>query len=73
VKAVGTAGRILLLIAAALAVIGLVLVLAGRLGLGRLAGDSQIERGGATIFIPLASMLLLSVVLSPFVGLVRGL
>jgi hypothetical protein len=48
-------------------------VLAGRLGLGRLAGDSQIERGGATIFIPLASMLLLSVVLSPLVGLVRGL
>jgi DUF2905 family protein len=48
-------------------------VLAGRLGLGRLAGDSKIDRGGVTIFIRLASMFLLSVVLSPFVGLVRGL
>lgn len=68
-----TAGKVLLLIAAALALIGLVLLLAGKLGLGRLPGDILIERDGVTIFIPLASMLLLSVVASLFVELLRRL
>jgi hypothetical protein len=70
---VETAGKVLLLIAAALALIGLVLLLAGKLGLGRLPGDILIERDGVTIFIPLASMLLLSVVASLFVELLRRL
>jgi hypothetical protein len=70
---VETAGKVLLLIAAALALIGLVLLLAGKLGLVRLPGDILIERDGVTIFIPLASMLLLSVVTSLFVELRRRL
>jgi DUF2905 family protein len=57
---VETAGKILLLTAATLAVMGAVLLIAGRLGLGRLPGDIVIHRGGLTIFIPLGSMLLLS-------------
>jgi hypothetical protein len=68
-----TAGKILLLTAASLALIGLVLLLAGKLGLGRLPGDILIRRGGVTIYIPLASMLLLSIVVSLFVELVRRL
>jgi DUF2905 family protein len=49
---VETVGKILLLTAAVLAVIGVVLLIAGKLGLGRLPGDIVIHRDGLTIFIP---------------------
>jgi multisubunit Na+/H+ antiporter MnhG subunit len=70
---VETAGKILLLIAAALAIVGAVLLIFGKLGLGRLPGDILIRRDGVTIFIPLGSMLLLSIVLSLLVHLFRRL
>lgn len=68
-----TAGKILLLTAAALAVLGVVLLVAGRLGLGRLPGDVVIERDGLTIFIPFGSMLLLSILGSIFLYLLGRL
>jgi DUF2905 family protein len=68
---VETAGKFLLLTAAVIAVIGAVLLIAGKLGLGRLPGDILIHRDGVTIFIPLGSMLLLSVLLSLLLHLLR--
>jgi hypothetical protein len=68
-----TAGKILLVTAAALALLGLVLLLVGKLGLGRIPGDILIERDGLTIFIPLGSMLLLSVLGSLLLYLIRQL
>ena len=68
-----TAGKILLVTAAVLALLGLVLLLVGKLGLGRLPGDILIERDGLTIFIPLGSMLLLSVLGSLLLYLIRRL
>ena len=68
-----TAGKILLTIAAALAVLGAVLLLAARLGFGRMPGDILIHRDGVTIFIPLGSMLVLSLVGSAMLYLVRRL
>jgi len=54
-----------------LIILGLVLVVAGllwpwltRLGLGRLPGDIVIERENFRLYIPLATSLLLSLVLS---------
>jgi hypothetical protein len=51
--------------------IGLVLVAAGllwpwitRLGLGRLPGDIAIERGSFTLYFPIVTCLIMSVVLS---------
>ena len=70
---VETAGKILLLAALTLAVLGAVLLIAGKLGLGRLPGDILIERDGITIFIPLGSMLLLSVLGSLVLYLIRRL
>ena len=58
-----TAGKILLVTAAALAL----------LGLGRIPGDILIERNGLTIFIPLGSMLLLSILGSLLLYLIRQL
>jgi hypothetical protein len=66
---VETAAKIILLTAAALAVVGVVLLIAVKLGLGRLPGDVVIERDGLTIFIPFGSMLLVSVVVSILVYL----
>jgi hypothetical protein len=70
---VETTGKILLLAGLALAAVGALLVALGKLGLGRLPGDIVIERDGVTIFIPLASMLLLSVLLSLLLYLGRRL
>jgi len=68
-----TTGKILLVTAAALALLGVVLLLVGKLGLGRIPGDILIERDGLTIFIPLGSMLLLSILGSLLLYLIRHL
>jgi uncharacterized membrane protein len=68
-----TAGKILLVTAVALALLGVVLLLVGKLGLGRIPGDILIERDGLTIFIPLGSMLLLSILGSLLLYLIRQL
>jgi hypothetical protein len=38
--------------------------MSSKLGLGRLPGDILIQREGLTVFVPLGSMLALSIVLS---------
>ena len=68
-----TAGKILLLTAAVLAIIGVVLLIAAKLGLARLPGDIVIHRDGLTIFIPFGSMLLLSLLASLVLYLLRRL
>lgn len=58
-------GRILVVVGVLVAVLGIVLSLVGRIpGLGRLPGDIVIQRGNFTFYAPLATMFLLSVVLS---------
>jgi hypothetical protein len=67
-------GRSLLLVGLLLAAMGLVLVIAPRVPfLGRLPGDIRFERDGVVVFIPLATMLLVSVVLTIVLSIVgRG-
>jgi hypothetical protein len=63
----GGLGRTLLLCGVVLAVIGLVLVLADRFPgtrIGRLPGDISVERGNFRFYFPLATSILVSVVLS---------
>jgi hypothetical protein len=48
----------------ALIVLGLLWPLIAKMGLGRLPGDFVIERGNFRLYIPLATSLLISVVLS---------
>jgi len=64
-------GRLIVGSGAVLVVVG-VLVWSGALAwFGRLPGDIRVERETVRIYIPLASMLVLSVALSLLLGLVR--
>ena len=58
-------GRALVLIGIFITVLGAVMLLTPRIPfLGRLPGDIVIQRDGLTIYIPIATMLIVSVVLS---------
>ena len=58
--------------------IGLALVLAGvawpllsRIGLGRLPGDIMMQRGGTSFYVPLATCIIISIVLSALMWLLN--
>jgi hypothetical protein len=58
-------GKILVAFGLLIALAGVVLVLVGRVPwIGRLPGDIHIQRGNFTFYFPLATSLLLSVVLT---------
>ena len=58
-------GRMLVVFGLLIALVGVVVMLVGRVPwLGRLPGDIHIQRGNWTFYFPLATSLLLSVVLT---------
>ena len=63
----GHLGRMLLLVGALLAAAGALLLVGDRfpgLRIGRLPGDVRVERGNFTFYFPLATSIVVSVVLS---------
>jgi hypothetical protein len=65
VSGVHDIGRMLVVFGILIALVGLALLLVGRVPwLGRLPGDIHIQRGNWTFYFPLATSLLLSVVLT---------
>jgi hypothetical protein len=69
---IGGLGKTLVIAGGILLLIGVVLIVAGRLGLplGRLPGDIVIERRGIEIRLPIVTSLLLSVFLTVLLNLV---
>jgi hypothetical protein len=64
-------GRALLIFGLVLAAVGLVLMFADRIPLlGRLPGDILVKRKNFTIYFPLATMVLLSIVLTLILNLI---
>jgi len=65
-------GRMLLIVGALLFLFGLVLIFAGRLELpfGRLPGDIVYRRGNLTVYAPLVSCLVVSVLLTVVLNLI---
>jgi hypothetical protein len=58
-------GRLLIWLGGGLLLVGLLMIAAGRItGLGRLPGDIVIRRENVTVFLPLATMVFMSVVLT---------
>jgi len=70
----GTIGRGLLYVGGALVVLGVVVVLLGRvLNLGHLPGDMTYEGENVHVYVPLGTMIVLSVVLTVLLNLVLRL
>jgi hypothetical protein len=70
----GTLGRALLGAGVLLGVLGLVLILADRfpgLRIGRLPGDIRVERDGFRFYFPLATSIVVSLVLTLLAWLLR--
>jgi hypothetical protein len=66
----GDAGKLLIAAGAILLVVGVLLTIAGRVPfLGRLPGDISFRSGNVQVFIPLATSLLLSLVLTLILNL----
>lgn len=68
-EAAGTFGRLLVVLGLVTAALGLLLLAATKVGLGRLPGDIAIERDNVSIYFPLATSLLISVVLTLLLSL----
>jgi hypothetical protein len=69
----GGLGRVLIATGLVLAAFGVLLVFAGRIPfLGRLPGDVVVQRENWTVYVPLATMLLLSLVLTLVLNLFAG-
>ena len=62
-------GKALLVVAAVIAALGLVLLFGSRIGLGRLPGDFRFGRGSTRIYVPLATSVLVSLVLTLLLNL----
>ena len=56
--------RVLIVLGAVILAVGLLWPYLSQLGLGRLPGDIVIERGNSTLYFPLMTCLLISVVFS---------
>jgi len=67
----GGLGRMLMMIGGLVFVLGLVLSLLGRTGLGRLPGDIVVQRDGWTFYFPVVTMILVSLLLSAILWLLR--
>lgn len=56
--------KLLIIIGLAILVVGLLWPWLGRIGLGRLPGDFSFTLGGAKIYVPLMTSLILSIILT---------
>ena len=63
--------KLFILTGIVLLLVGLIIFAAERFGLGRLPGDIVIERDGFTLYLPLATSLLVSLGLTLVLWLVR--
>ncbi len=57
-------GKLLVLAGALILVVGMALLLLGRTPLGRLPGDITVRSGNISCFVPLATMLIISLLLT---------
>lgn len=64
-------GKILLGIGVIIALVGVVFLLGDRIGLGRLPGDIIIRRENLTIYFPITTMIIISIILTLIFSLFR--
>ncbi len=69
-------GKILIVVGVVIAVAGVAVYFGGKMnyfGLGRLPGDFRIERGNSTVYFPLMTSIVISLVLSAVLYLIGRL
>ncbi|MGM0688617.1 MAG: DUF2905 domain-containing protein [Bacillota bacterium] len=64
-------GKLMLIAGILIAAAGLLLLLLGKLGLGRLPGDIFIQRENITFYFPLATMIIISIILTLIANFIR--
>jgi Protein of unknown function (DUF2905) len=64
-------GRMLMVAGGLVFLVGLVMTLAPRFGLGRLPGDVVWERGSFTLYLPIVTSIILSLILTAVLWLAR--
>jgi len=64
-------GKMILTFGIALVVIGLLMIIGGKFGLGKLPGDIFIRRGNVTFFFPIVTCIIISIILSLILNLFR--
>lgn len=62
-------GRVLLVVAGFIAVVAVIMLVLGRLGVPRLPGDLSFGRGNTRVFVPLGTSILISIVLTILLNL----
>lgn len=62
-------GKLIILIGSMFIVIGLIMVLGGKIGLGKLPGDIYYKRGNVTFYFPVITGIILSIILSIFLNI----
>jgi len=67
----GSFGKLLLIAGALIAGVGLIFLLFNKLGLGRLPGDIFIQRENVTFYFPLATMIIVSIILTLLLNFLR--
>jgi hypothetical protein len=67
----GDVGRLLMVAGGGIFAIGLLIFLAARIpGVGQLPGDITIQRGNFTLFAPIGTMIVISIVLTVLLNLI---
>ena len=67
----GDMGRLLMLAGGGIFLLGLLLFVIGRVpGLGNLPGDITVQRGNFTLFAPIGTMILVSIILTVVLNLI---
>lgn len=64
-------GRIMIALGLVVTFLGVIFLLGSKIGIGRLPGDIVIKRGNFTFFFPLATSILLSILLTVIMGLIN--
>ncbi|XUW99786.1 MAG: DUF2905 domain-containing protein [Dehalogenimonas sp.] len=63
-------GKWLIVLGIGIVVIGIVMAVSGKFGFGKLPGDFTFHIGDSTIFVPLASFTIISLVLTAIANLI---
>ena len=66
-------GKLLIFVGISVVVVGVIMLFLGRTSLGRLPGDVTISTDNFTCFIPIASMILISLLLTIILNIVLRL